>query len=232
METITQIANIFSAGIGDIFSIHKIITILINNRDVLMETIRILGSNFAMLLGSIATFRMIISPSISSIQGTLGVDEEEFQLISTCFHLLWVVPIYILCYMSSLAWYQNLADLTYKHVHGGAPKTASIKVALTQTVYSTLVWLFIFIEVQIVTIVLPLIFQYISNIIILNLYDNNPIASSTQIVEILTNKIFMQSVGSVGAGLENIEITTIQWISFLICIIPLKCLSLCSYMWM
>jgi len=160
MDNFAVIANVFGAGITDVLSFHKILPIFVNNKEIFNETIRILASNMGLLLGSVFMLRYLINPGILHIKRKLGdvpespLETLEFQFISIFYHCLWVVPIYLLLYISSLAWYQNLASITYKHANG-VVSTPSLKTALTQTIYALLVWGIVFAEVQLFLNILP-----------------------------------------------------------------------------
>merc|ERR1711916_94044 len=64
------------------------------------------------------------------------------------------LPIWILCYVCSILWYQDIADNTFKHIKG-QPRTGDIKSTIISSLYSFLVWLFAFLELQLVSLLLP-----------------------------------------------------------------------------
>lgn len=159
MEQVVLIANVCAAGIVDVLSLHKTLKIFVNCNEVLKETFRILASNLGLLLGSVYMFQYIISPGLNHFQKINDSVEKVEEGVSSGFlsfayHLLWVGPIYVLLYLCSMTWYQNLAELTYRHLHG-APKSISLKVAFSQSLYAVLVWALLYAEVMVVGVVIP-----------------------------------------------------------------------------
>lgn len=156
MDVVTSAANIFAEGVADSLSFHRTLGMLVNNQQILFETLRILGTNCVMLLGSVLSYKYLLEPMIAShFKEEKGLDAQQY-VASYIYHSLWVVPIYTLLYLSSLAWYQQLAELAYRHMYG-EPKKTKLKAALKQTIYSLLVWAVLYGAVQGIGVVFPLL---------------------------------------------------------------------------
>ena len=88
---------------------------------------------------------------------------SQFSIIDTfvwmLYQWLWLVPICVLCYLVSMAWYQDLADTTYKYLKG-INKSSSLTKTVSYAAYAGLVWLFTFLIVQVLGIVAPLGVSY------------------------------------------------------------------------
>lgn len=224
MENVATVANIFAAGVTDVLSLHKTLPILVNNKEIFNETMRILASNMGLLLGSVFMLKYLINPGIVHIKSTFGDvptssdgsngDTPESEIISLFYHSLWVIPIYALLYMASLAWYQNIASMAYKHANG-VVKFPSLKTALTQTIYAMMVWVIVYAEVQLLLSVVPVVLH----VVIEYLERSIGISTGITVSQFLTGKV-------IGSG----DLSSSQLLGYVAIIIPLQLLSLFSYL--
>eukprot|EP01038_Epipyxis_sp_PR26KG_P007875 gene7875-10690_t len=175
-------SNIFMIGLLDSLSIHRTLPILVNNGQIAKLTFLILGANTFLLLGSIFVFHRGINPIFDLINSppqdevlasitTAAIDQLDGTSQSSSVKMLWILyqsfwlyPICILCYVCSMFWYQDLADLVHKHLMRDPNKTPLAK-SVGGAMYGTLVWLFLFIQVQLLTVASPILFNHAISIL-------------------------------------------------------------------
>ena len=101
------------------------------------------------LVGSLLIFSKGINPAVAHISRTLGNNDFSFaeHVIYVVYHANWIVPVCALCYACSSAWYQELADSSYKFLRG-MPKEVPVLKTLTDGTYATVAWVMVFLQVQ------------------------------------------------------------------------------------
>jgi len=167
MEWLTTNVSIFIVGIVDTFSLHKTLPILVNDRASALLTLQILGTNTALLLGSIYFYEKGVGPLLGYINtnvvnsGEIGQDSYNDQLLRVLYQSLWLLPICGLCYALSTIWYQDLADSTFRYLKG-VPKTTPLTKSVGHALYGTLVWVSAFVQVKLLAAVAPLVFAQLS----------------------------------------------------------------------
>ncbi len=67
------------------------------------------------------------------------------------FHGLWLIPIYVMCYLASTSWYQEIGDEIVREKKG-----TPLKNAVATGTYAFIVWLMIFLQYMILNLVVPL----------------------------------------------------------------------------
>ena len=82
-----------------------------------------IAANGILLIGSILMFEYGIKPGIGMMGFYFQIEQTEAHvtdsmehLIYCFYHGLWILPIWILCYVCSILWYQDIADNTFKHI--------------------------------------------------------------------------------------------------------------------
>ena len=169
--------ELFMAGVFDSVSVYRTFPLMSTCIPAFKTTASILGANIFLLLGSLLIYEKGISPGIGFMRGTFlppssllfddnnnkNIDKNDDSalllvdhLFSMIYHAIWVLPVYILCYTCSTAWYQDLADQVYRHVKGVPPPSATLQ-KVGYGLYSTLVWLCLFVQVQLLVNVTPLL---------------------------------------------------------------------------
>lgn len=189
---LTVNGNAFCAGIIDTFSIHRTIPILVNDMTSARLTAQILGTNAALLLGSIYFYSKGLGPLLDYMKTNIGDEVPAVsyadQLGWVMYQALWLVPILGLCYGCSTAWYQDLSDSTYRHLLG-VPKSTPLTKSVGQALYGTLVWASAFVQVKLLAMIGPMIFAQISSAVdlfFLGLTSSSAGAPTTLYVSILT----------------------------------------------
>ena len=71
----------------------------------------------------------------------------------------------MLCYICSVFWYQDVADLAYRH-HRRIKNEVSLTKSLSNTVYSTLVWFMAYSQTVILSKIVPIVLGYYLDYII------------------------------------------------------------------
>jgi Etoposide-induced protein 2.4 (EI24) len=154
--------NIFAHGFLDSISLHKIFPLLVSNREISTLTFKIFGANTFLLVGSITLFNEAITPGLERLRKSMIPDElavagieVDTGLTKIIFYSLFVIPVYLMCYSCSAIWYQSLAENMHK-----ARKTSSPNLmvkAVVDGTYATVAWVCLFVQVQLLTTVIPLL---------------------------------------------------------------------------
>lgn len=159
-STLSYHFNIFVCGVCDSLSLHKLIPLLVNNQDLAVLTGKILATNCVMLVGSVLLYQRGMGPILQYI-GSTG-SENSFvnriteTILSILYQTFWLIPICALCYACSITWYQELSDCTIKLVKGNA-KSVDIAKTVGFALYGTIVWFFIFLQVQLLLNISPIL---------------------------------------------------------------------------
>lgn len=156
--------KLFFYGLSDSLSFHRTLPTLVNNREAFLLVLQILGANGLLILGSVFLFQRGILPMVDVLgESTFDwYDQNHYNsLLWLLYQSLWLIPICGLCYGCSTVWYQSLADAitkTQKNGDKAAKKKESTSNALKPveyTLYATISWLFVFIQVQLLTNYVP-----------------------------------------------------------------------------
>mmetsp|Transcript_13410 Transcript_13410/g.12144 ORF Transcript_13410/g.12144 Transcript_13410/m.12144 type:complete len:331 (-) Transcript_13410:7-999(-) len=151
-----------SNGLNDSLSIQKSIMLVCSDSVILFNTFKIVAMNLALLLGSISMYEGGILPFLISNGGIFDKQQKESKYnvviientAFTLYHFFWIIPIYFLCYGCSITWYQELSDIVFYKLNG-TKVNKDVKKSISESIYATFVWLFTFIEVQLLTIFIP-----------------------------------------------------------------------------
>lgn len=191
VEWLTANISVFIVGIVDTLSLHKTLPILVNDRASALLTLQILGTNTALLLGSIYFYHKGVGPLLDYINtSTVNSDAELLQdsyndkLVWVLYQSLWLLPICGLCYGCSMAWYQDLADSTFRYLKG-VPKSTPLTKSVGNALYGTLVWLSAFVQVKLLVALAPMAFAQVEvavELFFLGLTSASGSATSSQVV--------------------------------------------------
>lgn len=165
MRTVETAIKLFIYGLTDSLSFYRTIPTLVNNKDALLLTAQILGANGLLIIGSVFLFQRGILPMVDVLGGAAfdWYDQNHYNsLLWLLYQSLWLVPICALCYGCSTVWYQSLADaITKKNNKKNDPSTkkkdapnSGLK-TIEYAAYATISWLFVFIQVQLLTNYMP-----------------------------------------------------------------------------
>jgi hypothetical protein len=96
---------------------------------------------------------------ISFVTGGLGYNSiVSEQVASAMYHTNWLIPVCVLCYITTVFWYQDLSDHIYKQIKH-IPKETSLPKTISNNTFGFIVWLMAFIQVQLLTSVIPMILK-------------------------------------------------------------------------
>ena len=160
----------FCQGIFDTFSLHRTVRILVNDPTSARLTLQILATNLVLLLGSVYFFNKGVSPLLNFMKTNLveaehGTNESYAELLGwVMYQAMWLVPVCALCYGCSMAWYQDLADSSYKYLQG-VPKSSPLTKSVGNALYGTLVWLSAFIQVKLLAVLGPMLCSHMSDVV-------------------------------------------------------------------
>lgn len=159
-EIVSAQAYFFLCGIIDALSLHKTLPLLVNDSTIALLTLQILAVNMVLLLGSIAIFNHGINPMLKGLNGLVLPEEGDAEFSNDhlswfVYQSFWLTPICLLCYALSVGWYQSLADRTFKYLRKTA-RTSSASRMITDSIYSSIVWVCVFLQVQFLLRGIPL----------------------------------------------------------------------------
>lgn len=193
--------KLFIYGLSDSLSLYRTIPTLVNNHEALLLTVQILGANGLLILGSVFLFQRGILPMVDVLGGAIfdWYDQSHYNsLLWLLYQSLWLVPICGLCYACSTVWYQSLADAICKKSNKKQDKkkdtSGSGLKSIEYAAYATISWLFVFVQVQLLT---------------------NYIPNSFAGAEFVINKVFAQSEATAKTFLVSQAATLLLHLSFL-----------------
>ena len=157
-----ELVNGCLKGFLDSVSLHKTLKVLVNSDEIRNKTFLCLAANVVMLLGSVFIFELGIRPAIENIGKSLLPDSETivnlvYYYLSYFYHVVWILPIWIMCYFVSVRWCQDIANLSYEYTTRKRPKQSP----MTEAAYGLIVWLFVFLEVQLLSNIIPYLLNYL-----------------------------------------------------------------------
>ena len=180
LEPFTAQLTIFVTGFIDSLRIYRTLPLLVNSQILATTTFKIIGANCVLLFGSLILFHKAITPGLSYLSGSNALNEQDSKAISeiigAIFYALFVVPIYLLCYSTSMVWYQALADEMFRSKKK-AP-APGLKAVVDGT-YATVVWLCLFVQLQLLNTVLPLLLAQLHSFLDLVIAGSSPLAGAT-----------------------------------------------------
>lgn len=162
-------------GLIDSISLHKTLPVLSTSKRTLFLTLKILGVNGFMIIGSYYFYHHTLLPLLNT--------NDSFNLSWIFYRSFWLLPICGLCYAISLVWYQELADVIIdeffpeneKEKKDEKKKKSEKKKnsAFEHFLYDLISWLFFYIQVQFYLKFFPLFFNFLDNIL-KNLIEEKP----------------------------------------------------------
>lgn len=165
MDGLRVHGNIFIKALTDSLSFHRTLRILVNDSTIALLTAKILLTNLFLLVGSHFLYHNGITPLLQFVndhesflqsqQTNSGDSFKDSSIAWFLFKSLWLLPVCLLCYGCSTIWYQELADCTYKYLKKNQKVSPSKDAA--HAIYGTLIWLFLYLQVQFLTAVTPVV---------------------------------------------------------------------------
>ena len=156
--------KVFLKALFDSLSFHRTLRILVNDSAIALLTAKILLTNIFLLIGSHFLYHNGItkvlqfvndSKSFFQYQETYSIPNSTDSIAWFLFKALWLLPVCLICYGCSTVWYQELADCTYKYLKGNQKSSPSKDAAYV--IYGTLIWLFLYLQVQVLTAITPVV---------------------------------------------------------------------------
>ena len=219
--------HMFLVGFIDSISIYRTFPLLVKSKTIATTTVKIIGANGFLLLGSIIMFEKVIKPIISSTRSAFvasndlllnGHTENQRDIVlSALFYSLFIVPIYILCYVTSMAGYQTIADELYQNKTELAVSSSNVPIADMKTdtntaipntivdgTYATVAWVFLFLQLKLLTSLMPLLFAQLIKmldwLIVLQIHDSLSTSfalKSFMLLSLNVGKILCECLGMV-----------------------------------
>jgi hypothetical protein len=135
-------------------------------------------ANGCLLLGSVFLFHYFIEPvsQLLTPDSSTGGSSMTSMSVWSFYHLLWVLPIWSLCYVVSLGCYQSIADEVFRlqqqqrrrrgGAAAGSPLPVDVKRSISGTVYSAFVWVFMFLLLRLFDLLLPALLDHTSRLLL------------------------------------------------------------------
>jgi hypothetical protein len=167
--------SVFVRGVMDSLSIHKTLKFLVNNNAIATDVAQCIAANGVLLLGSLFLFHKAVVPLTSFVQEEIkesDIDESAFlnsiadMSVWSFYHILWILPVWLLCYACSYGWYQSIALASYQ-MQCGDPKDIGVQKSVTTSVYATVVWGLAYLQIILFDKLLPLFLNGIISIVLL-----------------------------------------------------------------
>ena len=167
MDHIAAQLNIIFAGFLDSLSVHKTFPLLVNNGEISWLTFKIFAANSFLLVGSVVLYNEAILPGLAHLRSSIvpedillsnSSSQEQANITRVMFYSFFVTPIYLICFSCSAVWYQSLADNMYK-AKKDVKSTPLVK-AVVDSTYATVAWLALFIQVQLLSTIVPMFLSY------------------------------------------------------------------------
>ena len=118
----------------------------------------------------LCVYYLAINPAIVYLSEGLGVQSTISEKVGyLIFNIHWLVPICLLSYIVTLTWYQELSDQIYRQTKG-ISKEISLPKSISNAIYGTLVWLMAYIQVQLLSVYIPLLVSMAYSISIISDY--------------------------------------------------------------
>lgn len=173
----------FCAGVKDTFSLHRTAQFVVNSSSVRQEVGMTFMANGFLLLGSVFLYKYFIEPVADMMSEFTGSSSAESRLtgvsVWSFYHLLWVVPVWGLCYVVSLGCYQTISDDVFriqvdnerKNVNGTScllretSNNSDVKRTISGTIYATIVWAYIFAQMRVIDSIFPFILSHTAQLI-------------------------------------------------------------------
>mmetsp|Transcript_1926 Transcript_1926/g.3059 ORF Transcript_1926/g.3059 Transcript_1926/m.3059 type:complete len:341 (+) Transcript_1926:117-1139(+) len=153
-------SKVFAIGISDSLSINRILPLVVNDSAISFITAKILVAFCVLLICFQYLFHRGIVPVANIFQIDISTVIAENNTENFVWYIIGLVPICLQMYRYSMSWYQELADYSYKYVKG-SPKDSSLLKSDDPANRGTWIWLFTFLQVQLLTSVVPLLFNSI-----------------------------------------------------------------------
>jgi len=177
VNAVNMYVSMFCHALVDTVSFHRAAKFIVNSSAVRQEIGMTLMANGFLLLGSVLLYRYFIEPVSQLMRGS---DEDSSSLANisvwSFYHLLWMVPIWGLCYVVSLGCYQSIADEVHglqlrerrqgKRSEGGVTTgPVDVKRTISGTVYAAIVWLLMFLQIRVFDIALPALLNQAARVV-------------------------------------------------------------------
>ena len=177
--------SVVLSSLLDSLSFHKALPFLVNSSTIATDFTQVqypssslppipltclqcILANGFLLLGSLFFFHRGIIPFTNYLRNEIEseIPPNDYQTLLSLtdfsiwsfYHTLWIFPIWIICYLSSLGWYQSIASSSYQLQHG-MPKARPLKQTIIQTIYGTLVWLLTYLQAMAFYKLIPFLIQ-------------------------------------------------------------------------
>lgn len=153
LETCLEVLSVFVLGFVDSISIHKTAVVLYSDRPILIALCKCLAVNLILLLGSIYVHDSILLPSAELLQNRFVLVTESStssaaidfskQGLTIIYSSCWLIPMWGLCYLLSLQWYQDISALLQSR-DGTAKRAVDVKSQIVRECYVFVAWLVLY----------------------------------------------------------------------------------------
>lgn len=218
--------SVFCGGVVDSFSFHRAAKFVVNSASVRQEigmTVKMytkfcaffvlihaayvlmqLMANGCLLLGSVFLYTYFIEPVSHLMRGAEATYVASMSVWSF-YHLLWVLPIWGLCYGVSLGCYQTIADDVHRLQQSesrskrtSAGQSLDVKRSISGSVYAALVWALMFLQIRVFDLLLPSLLRHAARVVLAALQALHPPPPVLQVATL----VLVQPLLLTGQGLQ------------------------------
>ena len=179
-DTFTAQITIFLTGILDSLCFQRTFPLLMKSKVLASTTFTIIAANSVLLLGSLILFHKAITPGLVYVNGAGEQHKAISDIVSALFYALFVVPIYLLCYSTSMVGYQTLADEMYQLKKKDKTDTSIPRLkGLVDGTLATVAWLCLFVQLQLLNVVIPMLLRHVHSFLSVTIADAQVVAMAT-----------------------------------------------------
>ena len=187
----SEVISLVALGFTDSVSLHRSIPVLTSDRAILTALGKCLAVNTILLLGSLYAHDKVFLPATTIISDLMsngepdagsGVYDFSGQCLTVIYTSCWVVPIWGLCYLLSLQWYQEISQelARSKNSAGGKPKL-DVKSQIVKECYVFVAWLVLYFATSALLFGVPKVLILALNVseISLAFFSDSAVAAAT-----------------------------------------------------
>lgn len=189
----SEVLSLVALGFTDSVSLHRSIPVLSRDKAILTALAKCLAVNTILLLGSLYAHDSVLLPATAIISDFMsngdpdvgaGVYDFSGQCLTVIYTSCWVVPIWGLCYLLSLQWYQDIAQELAQRKNSASGKSKpkiDIKNQIVKECYVFVAWLVLYSATAALLVGVPKIATLAAHVaeVSLSYFSDSAVAAAT-----------------------------------------------------
>lgn len=154
-QVASEVVSLAVLGFVDSISFHKCFGLLAEEKHILVALGKCLAVNLILLLGSVYLHDSVLIPATDLLKSNLDTLSGPSSIANTAFEIsrqgltiiytsCWLVPIWGLCYLLSLQWYQDIAQELKRRGNHSGKVSSDVKNQIVKECYVFLAWLVLY----------------------------------------------------------------------------------------